>query len=450
MRAAVPVIFRLFGFCLFGMSMLAGNARAADAEGCVDLKSVPRLEGCVIQECSAKQHDSFDALLDGVLISLDGSAAPPEASVNALTYTCPASMDLARVKRELDARVRKAGYQNVPAGTENKTDSTNPAVIARKGSQWLRWTASSEDGTVSYIVMSTGPSIEACGQATALPTLKQCQVVECASKSEDSVAMRTAQKGETSLTGNVQTLTLACPSLSAAQAFSKVEGEFASSGFEILFHDREHPESGWITARSGKRWVGLVSAQDGESVSYALTVVPSAEVLNAAIPEPAPVASATAVSEPSPVPAPNPAPAVTVTLASEAKPEPAPSAIAAETQATESVATSTASFTPTPPSRTEFVLPKPILQVPIEATHDRIYSVMGDVLISMLVDIGEDGTVTKAVLTGRITKDVLKLQGAALEAVSHWRFEPARQDGRIVSAVKIPVEMHFHGRPWRF
>ena len=61
-----------------------------------------------------------------------------------------------------------------------------------------------------------------------------------------------------------------------------------------------------------------------------------------------------------------------------------------------------------------------------------------------------EGAVTKAELTGHITKDVLKLESAALDAVSHWRFEPARQDGRVVPAVKIAVEMHFRGRSWRF
>ncbi len=57
---------------------------------------------------------------------------------------------------------------------------------------------------------------------------------------------------------------------------------------------------------------------------------------------------------------------------------------------------------------------------------------------------------TKAELTGHITKDVLKLESAAIDAVWHWHFEPARQDGRTVAAVKIPVQMRFHGRPWRY
>ena len=87
---------------------------------------------------------------------------------------------------------------------------------------------------------------EACGQPRVLSAMKQCEVVECTSKSEDSVAMRTALRQETSLTGNVQTVTLACPAISAAQALSRVEGELKSSGFEILFSDHEHPESGWV------------------------------------------------------------------------------------------------------------------------------------------------------------------------------------------------------------
>jgi TonB family protein len=89
------------------------------------------------------------------------------------------------------------------------------------------------------------------------------------------------------------------------------------------------------------------------------------------------------------------------------------------------------------------------VEVPIEATHDRIYSVMGDVAITLLVDVDANGAVTKAELGGRITKDVRKLETAALEAVSHWRFEPARQGGRVVPAAKIVVQMHFHGRPWQ-
>jgi hypothetical protein len=569
MRTLIPIVFILSMMAVWPAAAKAADAaKAGDSQGCVDLKLFPRLEGCVIVECSAKQHDPFDAV--------SGSGAPADANINALAYTCPAG-DLEKMKRDFEAELRKAGFQSP---TEEKADGAGPSVTARKNSQWIHWTSNAEDGATSYSIASASGGnekfkAEACGQPPALSPLKQCEVVECTSKSEDSVAMRTAQKGETSLTGNVQTVTLACPSVSPAQAFSAVEGELKAAGFDILFSDREHPESSWMTGRAGKRWVEMVSAPDGaESVSYALTVVPSAEVLNSAQPEPSPVVVSPVLvttATPAPVPelpsapVPKPIPIQTpasAPVAAAALPALAVASLDAKRPAlgftppvpifqapiedhsrffsvtsdvaihmlvdigadgsvtgavisgrvssnvlkledaaidaiwhwrfeparqdgravpsfknvvemhyqarakTDLVATATPepAPAPTPPivpapaaAVTEtrapnagFVPPTPILEVPIEATHDRIYSVTGEVTISLLVDVGEDGSVTKAELTGRITKDVLKLESGAMEAVSHWRFEPARQDGRIVPASKVVVQLHFHGRPWRY
>jgi hypothetical protein len=256
--------------------------------------------------------------------------------------------------------------------------------------------------------------------------------VECMSKSEDSVNMRTALKEETSLTGNVQTFTLACPAISPAQAFSTVEGELKASGFEILFSDREHVDSAWITGRADKKWIELASVLDGTAVSYALTLVPSAEVLTKAKSEPAP----------DPIAAPEPNVQVVAQLATAPAPMPPP--------APDETPVPVPTTIQPPGDASGFIPPKPILQVPIEPTHDLMYSVSGNVVINMLLDINEKGAVIKAELTGRITKQVLKLETAALDAVWRWRFEPARQDGRVVAAVKIPVQMHFHGRPWRY
>jgi TonB family protein len=433
---------RLLVFVLLTLAAMPRAIQAADAEGCADLKLFPRLEGCVIVECSAKHHDPFDAG--------DGGGAPVDADINALSYSCPLA-DTQKLAHDFDAQLRKTGYQNI---VQDKSE-VSTILTARKGSQWVRWSGSSEDGVAAYALSTANGSnekfkAEACGQSQVPSPLKQCEVVDCASKLEDSVGMRTSLKAETSLTGNVQTLTLACPLLNAAQAFSTVEGELRTSGFEILFSDHEHPESAWVTGRAGKRWVELASARDGESVSYALTMVPSAEVLTEPKPEPAPVSTASA--EPAPVAAPTPAPAPEPKPASAPKPEPAPEEAAATPVISSAPEPPASPVTPgaTAPANTQFVPPKVIQQVPIEATHDRIYSVVGDIVINMLVDVDEDGRVTNAVLTGHITKDVLKLESAAMEAVKRWRFEPALQDGRIVSAVKISVQLHFRGRPWRF
>jgi hypothetical protein len=428
---------KILVFIVSALAAMPWSLQAGDAEGCLDLKLFPRFEGCVIQECSAKHHDPLDAG--------DGSGAPVDSNTNALTYSCPVG-NLPKMERDFDSQLRKAGYQDINL---DKSDDASPTLTARKGSQWIHWSASTEDDATAYsLTIASGAAekfkAEACAQPALLSPLKQCEVVECNSKSEDSVAMRTARKQETSVSGNVQTVTLACPALSAAQTFSAAEGELKTSGFEILFSDREHPESAWLTGRAGKRWVELVSALDGESISYALTVVPSAEVLTASAPAP----KAVEYSAPPRIPAPEAPPVRAPT------PEPLPEQRTVQASPPVSLPEPVRTAPPTLPvtalAAAGFVPPVPIFQVPIEATHDRIYSVTGDVAINMLVDVDEHGSVTKAVLTGRITKDVLKLQSAALDAVSHWRFEPARQDGRIVPAVKIAVRMHFFGRPWRF
>jgi TonB family protein len=416
-------------FALFVLAILPRLAHASDAEGCADLKQFPRLEGCVIVECSARRHDPFD--------SGDGSGAPVDANTNALSYSCPAG-NLQKMERDFDGQLRKAGYLSI---SHDNSDAASPALTARKGSQWIHWNASADDDVITYSVTAASDAsekfkaefkAEAC-LPPALSSLKQCEVVECNSKAEDSVSMRTALKDETSLTGNVQNLALSCPAIDWAQTFSMLDGELKTSGFDILFSDREHPESAWLTGRAGKRWVELARLP-GESFGYSLTIVPEAEPLTALKQEPAPVPALTTppvilpVAQPPAAATPPPAPVPIVIAAAPPVPRPAPRAAI----------------------HVEFIAPKPVLEVQIEPTHDRIYSVMGDVAINMLVDVDENGLVTNAVLTGRITKDVLKLQSAALEAMSHWRFEPALQDGRIVAAVKIPVQLHFHGRPWRF
>jgi hypothetical protein len=437
MRTIISIVF-----CLFGM-FASQLARAADAQGCADLKLLPRLEGCVIEECSARQHESFD--------TADGSPAPLDANVNTLLYSCSAAMDLPRVKRELDAEIHKAGFLNV---AEDKTDPSNAVVTARKGPHWIRWGATSEDGVTSYSFSMAASSTEkfkaeACAEPLVLSLQKSCEIVECASKSEDSVGMRTAPKEQTSVAGTVQTATLACPAIGPVQAFSGAEDELRRSGFEILFSDRERPESGWLTGRAGKHWVELVSGPDGESTSYALTSVAAGEVISAPRVESRPTQPPTEIAA-API-APEPA----HEIIEHSEPVAAPVAAQVTARTVPAVPPSAPQVLPAPTPgpairAAGFTPPRPLVEVPIPPTHDLIWSTSGTVFINLLVDITEEGTVNHAVLTGKITKDVLRLQSAAMEAVSHWRFEPARQDGRIVPAVKIPVQLQFHGRPWRF
>ena len=464
MRAPLPLASYLLGIAVLSQAVVAG-----DAEGCRDLKLWPRVEGCVIVECAAKQHDT---------ISIQNSDGPAlDLATNSITYSCPAPVDPKRIEGEVDLLLHKSAYQTV---SEDKSDPASVGVTARKGGKWVRWNISSEDGVSTYSVV-TGDSgterlkVEACNDSIlSLPA--HCVVTECTFKSEDAVDIRTNQEEHFSLEGPLLTATLTCPASSAAQIFASAQKELKESGFDILFTDQEHPESSWLTARSGKRWVELVGASDGESTSYALTVVPSAE---AVVPVKSSSTSPPDSSESSPtinaVPAGESVKLGSVAQASadhanmastlaplqpelpkEAQPVPAPQAETfKETDSPPIVSSSEPSLTTSTPAPklvapatagAELIPPKPILQVPMEVSHDLKWSIVGRVVINMLVDVNEEGVVTKAIVTGKVTRDVEKLQNAAVNAIYRWRFEPAHKGDQRVPA-KTTVQIPFEGLP---
>jgi len=81
--------------------------------------------------------------------------------------------------------------------------------------------------------------------------------------------------------------------------------------------------------------------------------------------------------------------------------------------------------------------PKPVVRIPLLVQREVSLTVRDEVSLTLLVDVNEDGLVTDAKVTGRITSDVLKLQPAALDTVRRWRFEPARQGNKAVASQTI-------------
>jgi hypothetical protein len=437
MKLVIPAVVGLFGIIA-----MPGIAADGDAEGCADLKIVPRVAGCLIQECSAKQHESFDASVE--------NGAPLDANLNTLTYSCPASKDFESVKRELDAAIHKAGYLNV---AEDKVENVSTVVTARKSSRWIRWSVNSEDG-ISYSLTAASPATEklkaeACTAPAVLSLAKTCEMVDCASKAEDSTEVRTSVKDQTSVAGNVQTVMLSCPAAPPIQAFPAAEDELKRSGFEILFIAHERPESGWLTGRQGKQWIELVSGTEGDAASYTLTSISSGEVLSASSPdpEPNPPAAIQVVAATESVQQPTPTPAAAVIRMPEPVSAPAPPL--PEDPAPEIPASGTTAVVPSTPAA-PITPPRPVVKAQIAGSHDLMWSISGMLVIHMLVDVNEEGLITNAVLTGRINKDVLLVESAAREALKQWRFEPARQNGRAVAATKVPVQLRFQGRPWQY
>ena len=457
-------------FCLLDLAVVRA-AVTGDAKGCQDLKLWPRVEGCVIVECAAKQHDTTS------IQNSDGPAL--DLATNSITYSCPAPIDPKRIERDIDSLLHKSAYRKI---AEDRSDPGSIGVTARKGEQWVRWNASSEDSSNIYSVV-TGDSAtermkaEACNEPQIFSLQAHCVVTECASKSEDAVEVRTNQQEQFSLEGPLLTATLTCPASNAAWMFESAQKELKESGFDILFNDHEHPESSWLTARSGKRWVELVGASDGQSTSYAMTVVPIAEAVvplkasSSALPERSetpqvvtiPAGEAAKSGPPDQAPAENTTaasmlPALQSELPKPAQPvlppqpeepnEPAspPIVSASEPNLTTSTPAGKLLAPAAPAAGAQFIPPKPILQVPMEVSRDLKWSIVGRVVISMLVDVNEEGVVTKAMVTGKVTSDVEKLRSAAVNAIYRWRFQPAQMGNRPVPAT-TKVQLSFQGLP---
>jgi protein TonB len=407
----------------------------------------------------------------------DANEPPVDAATNSLIYSCPTGIDPQRIEREVALQLRKTAYQTV---SEDKNDPTSTALTARKGTHWIKLNAWSEGGATTYSLLAaeTGTEklkAEACNEPPVFSFEKHCGMMECTSKSEDGVQMQTTAQERTSLTGPVVTATLTCPGLRPSEIFDSAEKELKQSGFDVLFTERTHAESSSLTARAGKRWVELASAPDGETASYALTLIPLAENVTAtdqrqptetiAATEGPPVpAETTAATEVRPVPAetiaatevrPVPAPEVAdnvrvaSAVASQAgsQPPPQPGAIAQEMAPPEAVPSASTRLTPpnpaTPQPSTMPIRPlKPVVRTPVAIPLELSPSIKVEVIVTLLVDVNEDGSVTRATLTGRVTDNVRKLEAAALDAIARWRFEPALQGDKHVPAQTI-VKLRF-------
>lgn len=85
---------------------------------------------------------------------------------------------------------------------------------------------------------------------------------------------------------------------------------------------------------------------------------------------------------------------------------------------------------------------KPVVRTPVAIPLELSPSIKVEVIVTLLVDVNEDGSVTRATLTGRVTDNVRKLEAAALDAIARWRFEPALQGDKHVPAQTI-VKLRF-------
>jgi hypothetical protein len=129
---------------------LVPAAGAADAEGCRDLPILPRLAGCEIRECRARDYDEAELQSGPVDASGDFPKAFVDGQLGVVTYTCPASLRLAEIARQAQAVLRRAGYSFVYSGQMFYNEL--PGFTARRGHTWVQLVSEPFDPLSGYTV----------------------------------------------------------------------------------------------------------------------------------------------------------------------------------------------------------------------------------------------------------------------------------------------------------
>lgn len=120
------------GLCL-AMSVFAAQSAGAqepDAEGCKESKLLSRMPGCSIAECTNKDFDAAD-----LVINKEAETKTVEGVLEQQTLACPAKYSPLQLVRNAEAALKKAGYTIVFTGPHANSDT--PAVTAHKGAQWI-------------------------------------------------------------------------------------------------------------------------------------------------------------------------------------------------------------------------------------------------------------------------------------------------------------------------
>lgn len=126
-----------------------------DENDCKPSPLMSRMPGCGVYECSKKDFDSFD-----VVINKDAETKTLEGEVDAVTFICPANQSQLQLLRNAEAALRKSGYTIVFSGKHQNSD--DPAVTAQKGAQWIQVQTSNFNEFPTY--EQTGVLVKAMAQ----------------------------------------------------------------------------------------------------------------------------------------------------------------------------------------------------------------------------------------------------------------------------------------------
>ena len=124
MKKLLTMLTLLFLFAPFGL-----QAQEADAEGCTDSKTLTRMRGCIIAECSKKEYDAAE-----LIVAADQQSQSVEGEVEIVQYTCPSSLSMLMIARNAEKALKGLGFTTVFSGT---AVNNFPTATLRKGANWV-------------------------------------------------------------------------------------------------------------------------------------------------------------------------------------------------------------------------------------------------------------------------------------------------------------------------
>jgi outer membrane protein OmpA-like peptidoglycan-associated protein len=122
--------FAALAFACIALPAFAQEPGQPDAEGCKPSPVLTRMPGCSIYECTKKEFDSWD-----VIINKDADKKSLEGSGDFANFICPATISQLQIQRNAEAALRKSGYTIIYSGKHPELDY--PVVTAQKGAQWI-------------------------------------------------------------------------------------------------------------------------------------------------------------------------------------------------------------------------------------------------------------------------------------------------------------------------
>ena len=124
LRAAVVVAVTLLAVPVFAQEP------GKDENDCKPSALMSRMPGCGIYECSKKDFDSFEVVLNKA-----AETKTLEGEVEQLRLICPTNASQLQLMRNAEAALKKSGYVTVYTGPHANSDF--PVVTAHKGAQWV-------------------------------------------------------------------------------------------------------------------------------------------------------------------------------------------------------------------------------------------------------------------------------------------------------------------------